>query len=98
MNEDPYEVLGLDSAATEVQIRQRYLERVRQHPPDRNPEEFERTRAAYELLRDPVARMERQLFDMRKTDTFEAIRKDFVRSLRDDRFDTGQLMKLAEAP
>lgn len=96
MIEDPYEILGLSSSADEAEIRQKYLARVREFPPDRSPEEFERTRAAYEALRDPVTRMQRRLFDTSGTDTFDAIRMELIRNFRDTRLSTEQLFKLAE--
>lgn len=52
----PWEVLGVASGASEEQIRAAYLEKVRLHPPDRSPEEFERIRDAYEQLRDARSR------------------------------------------
>src|SRR3712207_4113533 len=49
-------LLGVAAGATEAEVRAAYLENVRLHPPDRDPEQFERVRDAYELLRDPRAR------------------------------------------
>ena len=37
---DPYAELGLPTDATDEQIRRRYLELVRQNPPEQNPERF----------------------------------------------------------
>ena len=37
---DPYETLGLSPDAGESEIRRRYLELVREFPPDRAPERF----------------------------------------------------------
>ncbi|MBI4864191.1 MAG: J domain-containing protein [Candidatus Riflebacteria bacterium] len=50
---DPYQVLGVSVQATPEEIRAAYLARVKQHPPDRSPEEFERIRDAYQVLSDP---------------------------------------------
>jgi curved DNA-binding protein CbpA len=50
-------VLGIPVTAGEEEIRSAYLARVKEHPPDRSPEEFERIRDAYETLRDPRRRM-----------------------------------------
>jgi curved DNA-binding protein CbpA len=38
--------------ATSEEVRAAYVRLVRQHPPDRDPEAFERIRDAYEALRD----------------------------------------------
>ena len=50
-------VLGVSASATPEQVRAAYLEKVRQHPPDRDPEQFERVRDAYGRLRDPRSRI-----------------------------------------
>ncbi len=46
-------VLGVSIDATEADVRAAYLDKVRLHPPDRDPEQFEKIRDANELLRDP---------------------------------------------
>jgi DnaJ domain len=50
-------VLGIAIYAGEEEIRSAYLRKVKEHPPDRSPEEFERIRDAYEILRDPRRRV-----------------------------------------
>jgi curved DNA-binding protein CbpA len=47
--------------AGDEEIRAAYVRRVKEHPPDRSPEEFERIRDAYESLRDPRRRMRDRL-------------------------------------
>lgn len=54
--------LGVQPGASDEAVRAAYLEKVRQHPPDREPEQFERIRDAYEQLRDPALRA-RQVLD-----------------------------------
>jgi curved DNA-binding protein CbpA len=61
--DNPYEVLGLSPEAGETEIRQRYLELVRQFPPDRAPERFAAIRAAYDELHDPVRRLRDRLLE-----------------------------------
>jgi curved DNA-binding protein CbpA len=51
---DPFTVLGVPREASEEQIRARYLELVKQHPPDREPEKFREVRAAFEAAKDPL--------------------------------------------
>ena len=58
---DPGEVLGVSQDAGEEEIRAAYLRKVKEHPPDRSPEEFERIRDAYDGLRDPRRRMRDRL-------------------------------------
>jgi curved DNA-binding protein CbpA len=49
-------LLGVAATATEAELRTAYLDQVRQHPPDREPELFEQIRDAHDLLRDPGIR------------------------------------------
>lgn len=63
-NEDPWAILGVPLDADDVQIRQAYLRRVKEHPPDRAPAQFERVRDAYEELRDPRRRAERMILSI----------------------------------
>jgi preprotein translocase subunit Sec63 len=57
---DPRQVLGISPEAGDEEIRAAYLRKVKEYPPDRVPDEFEKVRDAYETLRDPRRRM-RQL-------------------------------------
>ena len=58
---DARQVLDISVDAGEEEIRAAYIRRVKEHPPDRSPEEFERIRDAYESLRDPRRRMRDRL-------------------------------------
>jgi curved DNA-binding protein CbpA len=62
VEENPYEALGLRSTASDDEIRRAYFELVRKYPPERSPEQFKRIRAAYEVLRDPLQRVEWDIF------------------------------------
>jgi len=62
---DHYVTLGVDPEATGAEIRRAYLEKVRQHAPERDPEGFKRIREAYEHLRSPRKRAELALLDLR---------------------------------
>lgn len=54
---DAREILGIPLNAGEEEIRAAYVQKVKEHPPDRSPEQFEKIRDAYETLRDPRRRM-----------------------------------------
>ncbi|MEW6744924.1 MAG: J domain-containing protein [Planctomycetota bacterium] len=56
MIHDPWSELGLSTDASDEEIRRRYRELVKMHPPDRDPERFERLRDAYSLIEDPQRR------------------------------------------
>jgi curved DNA-binding protein CbpA len=60
-DENPYQVMGLAYTATEQEIRGAYFKLVREHPPERDPDQFKRIRAAYDVLRDPARRAEWEL-------------------------------------
>ena len=60
--DDPRRVLDVTRDATDEEIRAAYLRLVKQHPPDRDPAQFERVRDAYERLRDPRRRAREMLF------------------------------------
>lgn len=59
--ETPEQILGVAGSATDEEIRAAYLRQVKEHPPDRAPERFERIRDAYEMLREPRRRARRRL-------------------------------------
>ncbi len=96
---DPYETLGLTTDAGEAEIRRRYLELVREFPPDRAPERFTAVHGAYEALRDPARRLHAQLFQMEtKTDSLEGLAAELRRRLRRVRLPVATLLELAESP
>lgn len=97
---DPYETLGLPRHVDEAAVRRRYLELVREYPPDRAPERFAAIRAAYDAVRDPARRLEAQLFEEATTDTLDALAADVRARLRDrlDRIPLNVLLTLAESP
>jgi curved DNA-binding protein CbpA len=51
-----YDVLELKSDATPRDIKNAYYRLVRKYPPEKEPEQFKKIRAAYETLSDPAAR------------------------------------------
>lgn len=70
---DPYAVLGVPDDADDAAIRTRYLELVRQFPPEQAPERFAAVRAAYEQLRDRDTRLSHRLFETGRRDTIEGV-------------------------
>jgi curved DNA-binding protein CbpA len=61
-DEDPREILGVSPDASVEMIRDAYLRKVKENPPDRAPAVFERIRDAYEVLRDPRRRARLMFF------------------------------------
>ncbi len=70
---DPYQVLGLAHDADDETIRRRYLELVRQFPPEHHPEKFAQVKAAYDALKDVIARLRSRLFELGKNESVAAI-------------------------
>jgi curved DNA-binding protein CbpA len=59
---DPYSVLGLKRGASHEEIRRAYFRKVREHPPETDPETFKAIRAAYEQLRSAEQRTVTDLY------------------------------------
>jgi curved DNA-binding protein CbpA len=93
---NPHETLGVASDASESQIRSRYLELVRQHPPDRDPDRFNEIHEAYQRLSDPVSRMERLLFSADRSDTLEGLLAEARSRIRGVRIPAEALLALAK--
>jgi curved DNA-binding protein CbpA len=70
---DPYSVLGVEADADDDAIRRRYLELVREFPPERHPERFAAVRGAYEKLKDLDARVRHRLFEQGKRDGIDEL-------------------------
>jgi curved DNA-binding protein CbpA len=70
---DPYFILGVDSDADDAAIRQRYLELVKQFPPEHHPEKFAAIRGAYERLKDLDARVRHRLFEQGRRDGIDEL-------------------------
>ncbi len=93
---DPYETLGLARSASDDEIRRRYLELVRQFPPEREAERFAAIRQAYDQLRDPVSRLGARLFEIDSGDSWEAVQAEWAHRLRTARIPVDALLSLAE--
>jgi DnaJ-domain-containing protein 1 len=57
LDEDPQNILGVSQDAAAEEIRSAYLNKIKEYPPERCPEEFERVRDAYKILSDPRRRI-----------------------------------------
>jgi curved DNA-binding protein CbpA len=93
---DPYAVLKLAPDANDEQVRRRYLDLVRQHPPEQEPARFAEIRAAYEQLRDPATRLQTQLFNLRTDDSIDEILAEVRARLRSRPIPTDILLSIAE--
>ncbi|MFV2069314.1 MAG: J domain-containing protein, partial [Pirellulales bacterium] len=94
--DDPYQVLGLNRSCEASEIRRRYLTLVRQHPPERDPEQFAAIRSAYDELRDPVERLNKDLFRIATRDSLDDAIAEVRQQLRDTRLPVDVLLSLAD--
>lgn len=67
-----YLTLGLEESATDEQIRTRYLELIKAHPPERDPQRFQDVTQAYEAIKDRRVRIYSRIFSGRNTSDMEA--------------------------
>jgi curved DNA-binding protein CbpA len=70
---DPHAVLGLPADADDEAIRRRYLELVREFPPDHHPDKFAQVREAFEALKDLNTRLRRRLFERSRNDSLDVL-------------------------
>lgn len=75
-----YLVLGLPLSASQEEIRQRYLQLTRAHPPGRDPERFQQISAAYEALKDERTRIETSILGMARHGDFALALDALVRA------------------
>ena len=71
---DYYKTLGLDSTASQSDIKKAYFRLIRQHSPENDPEGFRKIREAYEYLKKALAQDEGPSFPPFK----EPIAKSFA--------------------
>lgn len=53
-----YDILDVSKGASEKDVREAFKEKVREHPPEQDPEGYKLLREAYDILSNPVARRE----------------------------------------
>ncbi|MCZ6679118.1 MAG: J domain-containing protein [Candidatus Poribacteria bacterium] len=59
---NPFDVLGVDGAASEADVKKAYFQMVRKFTPEKHGEQFKQIREAYDLLKDPSLRLEAVVF------------------------------------
>lgn len=59
---NPFAVLGVAETADDDAIKKAYLQRVREHPPERDSERFQAIRAAYDAIKTRRDRLHHRLF------------------------------------
>lgn len=64
----PYEQLEVADLATDSEIKQAYLQKVKLNPPDRDHEKFQQIHSAYETIKDVTSREKYALFHYPEAD------------------------------
>lgn len=75
-----YLMLGLEPGAADDEIRKRYLEMVKAHPPEHDPQRFQDITQAYERIKDQRSRIRQRLFGARESADVEASLAYLVRA------------------
>lgn len=75
--ENLYKILGTRSNIGQGRIKEKYIEKVKEFPPETHPEEFQEIRRAYEILRDVNKRKQ---YDMQRKygEKLERIMEDAI--------------------
>lgn len=64
----PYQILGVSEHADDAEIKQAYLNSVKENPPDRDQERFQQIQQAYESIKDSDSRINYELFHLPEID------------------------------
>lgn len=68
---NPFDLLGVAEDVGDDAIKKAYLQRVREHPPERDPDRFQAIRAAYEAIKTRKDRLSYRLFHQETPDLAE---------------------------
>ncbi len=68
----PYAILEVVEQATDAEIKQAYLQKVKQFPPDHYQQQFQQIQQAYEAVKDLSSRTKYALFNLPEAD-FDAL-------------------------
>ena len=87
----PYELLEITEQASDSDIKQAYLQKVKLNPPDRDHEKFQQIHSAYETIKNATSREKYALFNYPEADFDALLDQAFITSqpllLSADHFD-----------
>jgi len=63
----PYQILNISSTATDAEIKQAYLQQVKNNPPERDQQLFQLIHQAYLAIKDHKSRLNYELFTVPET-------------------------------
>lgn len=78
MSRDPYATLGIPADADDAAIRARYLELVREFPPEHHAERSATIRAAYDRVKTLEDRVKLRLAPDDRDDSLDALMQDLL--------------------
>lgn len=64
MKHSPYQIIGVAEQASDAEIKQAYLQLVKDNPPERDQHRFRQIRQAYEAIKDHDSRLQYALFQL----------------------------------
>ncbi len=87
-----YDVLGVSEDASQEEIKTSFFDLVREHPPEQDPDAYQRLREAYDVLSDPVSRREYDTM-ARHGDEIESLQEEAGELLYQDQPDPKAAIK-----
>jgi curved DNA-binding protein CbpA/ssDNA-binding Zn-finger/Zn-ribbon topoisomerase 1 len=87
-----YNTLGVAEDASQDEIKDAFFKLVREHPPEQDPDAYQRLREAYDVLSDPVSRREYDTM-ARHGDEIESLREEAETLLNQEQPDTQTAIK-----
>lgn len=76
----PYEILEVPEQASDSEIKQAYLQKVKLNPPDRDQEAFQQLHSAYETIKNVTNREKYALFSLPEVDFDSLLNRAFASS------------------
>ena len=64
----PYEILGVKENTDDAEIKQAYLQKVKQNPPEHDQQQFKKIHEAYTAIKDYKSRLSYSLFTLPSVD------------------------------
>lgn len=74
---NPYKILHIPRDASDVEIKKAYFKKIREFPPEKEPEKFKEIRAAYEQIKSSTSRAEVDLFVVKEVEIKLPPRRSF---------------------
>ncbi|MGR8930682.1 MAG: J domain-containing protein [Gammaproteobacteria bacterium] len=76
----PFQIIGVNEQASDAEIKQAYLQLVKDHPPEREPQKFRQIQQAYQAIKDEDTRSSYQLFHLPEVEFEELLGHAFRRA------------------